>query len=105
MAKAWEFNLIDILIGYYPSTVRRFQTGTQLNRQKNIWFINWKERIFCLSKQIAAFADDAGLLGRDTLPVNERFIKMDTTATKQEVEYYKLSWTEKENLELVTTSL
>lgn len=41
--------------------------------------INWKGTIFTSSKQLAAFADDADLIGRGTLAVKESFVEMQTT--------------------------
>ena len=42
--------------------------------------INWNGTIFTTSKQLAAFADDADLIGRGTLAVKESFVEMQTTA-------------------------
>jgi Reverse transcriptase (RNA-dependent DNA polymerase) len=40
--------------------------------------INWKGTIFTTSKQLVAFADDAGLIGRGILAVKESFVEMQT---------------------------
>ena len=48
--------------------------------------MNLKEVVFTMSKQLAAFADDADLIGRGTLSVNESFVER----TKPR----KLHWTD-----------
>lgn len=40
--------------------------------------INWRGTIFTTSRQLAAFADDADLIGRGTLAVKESFVEMQT---------------------------
>ena len=48
--------------------------------------MNLKEVVITMSKQLAAFADDADLIGRGTLSVNESFVER----TKPR----KLHWTD-----------
>lgn len=45
--------------------------------------INWEGTIFYSSKQLAAFADDADLIGRGTLAIKESFIEMEREASKE----------------------
>src|ERR1700755_2387713 len=51
--------------------------------------INWNGTIFTTSKQLAAFADDADLIGRGTLAIKESFVEMQTTADNTDQELVK----------------